>query len=502
MTKYMRAMIMLAAIGLSQAVGAAPAVAACVGGWSAVASPNVGEPGGDLDNGLSSLAVVEPDDIWAVGNAGTYGEARSTLAIHWNGSSWARVPTPDGSNEVNWLIGAAPVATDDVWAVGYSATNPPESSVSNTLIEHWNGSSWTAVPSPNPNPPLSGGPVSNELRGVAAVAADDVWAVGQSFDYGASRTLVVHWDGTSWSPVTAPHPGRYSALRSISAVSANDIWAVGYQYVRGVQVTLVEHWDGTSWSVVASPNDGPFVQELHRVRAVSTNDVWAVGYHLAVFGVSQVYQTSIWHWNGTAWSVVPSPDVNQLNNYLFSVDGTSASDAWAVGFWDTGFELRTMIQHWDGVAWSIVESPNSSDYIDELLDVAALTGDDVWAVGQFTGFFTFETLTLHHTASCASSMHVSAITPSSSQSAVRARVTIVDEAGSPVAGATVRTRVTSPGAPPVTLTRTTNAAGVASVSVARSQPGTYTFEVTNVVKSGLAYAPGDNVETSDSITVT
>ena len=503
MTSKLRATTVLAAIGLSQVVGAAPAVAACEGGWATVPSPNVGEPGGDFDNGLSSLAVVEPNDIWAVGNAGTYGAARSTLAVHWNGSSWAQVPTPNGSSEVNWLIGAAPVATNDVWAVGYSATNPPEQSVSNTLIEHWNGTSWTAVPSPNPTPPLSGGgPVSNELRGVAAVAANDVWAVGQSFDYGASQALIVHWNGTSWSTVTAPHIGGYSALRSISAVSANDIWAVGYQYKRGVQITLVEHWNGTSWTVVASPNDGPFVQELLRVRAVSANDVWAVGYHLAVFGFNQVYQTSIWHWNGTAWSVVPSPDVNQENNYLFSVDGTSASDAWAVGFWDTGFELRTMIQHWDGVAWSIVESPNSSDYIDELSDVVALTADDVWAVGQFTGFFTFETLTLHHTASCASGIHVSAITPSVGRKEVRAQVTIVDQAGTPVAGATVTTKIARPGAPQVTRSRVTDAAGVAAFSVPRTQAGTYTFEVTNVVKTGLVYESGDNVETSDSVTVT
>jgi hypothetical protein len=390
-----------------------------------------------------------------------------------------------------------------VWAVGYSATNPPESSVSSTLIERWDGTAWTVVPSPNPTPRLSGGgPVSNELRGIAAVAADDVWAVGQSFDYGASKTLVLHWDGTTWTPVAAPSPGRYSALRSISAVSGSDIWAVGYQYLRGVQVTLVEHWDGTSWKVVTSPNDGPYVQELQRVRAVSANDVWAVGYHLAVFGFSEVFQTSIWHWNGTAWAVVPSPDVNQLNNYLFSVDGASASDAWAVGFWDTGFELRTMVQHWDGQAWSIVESPNRSDYIDELADVAALTADDMWAVGHFTGSFTFQTLTLHHASTCPSTMHVSSISPSASQTTVRARVTIIDGSGSPVSGASVRTRVAMPGASPVTITRLTDASGLATFSVPRSQPGTYTFEVKSVTKTGLEYAPADNVETSDSIDVT
>jgi hypothetical protein len=371
-----------------------------------------------------------------------------------------------------------------------------------TLIQHWNGTQWAVVPSPNPTPPLSGGPVSNELYGIAAVSANDVWAVGQSVDFGAGQTLIVHWNGTHWTSVRAPHPGQYSVLRSISAVSANDVWAVGTHYVNGSQRTLVEHWNGTSWTVVPSPNDGPFVQELFRVRAVSANDVWAVGYHLAVFGVSQVYQTTILHWDGSTWVVVPSPDVNQENNYLWSVDGTSSSDAWAVGFYDTGTALQTMTQHWDGTTWTIQPSPNASTYITELSDVVTLSPTDVWAVGQFTGFFTFETLAMHRTATCPT-MHVAGIDPSfrAAQQAVAARVTVKDEAGVPVSGALVTAIVTGPGGVAVPVTATTNAAGRATVSATAPTAGTYTVTVTDLARSGFAYDPGANVETSDSIVV-
>src|SRR5439155_10311769 len=109
--------------------------------------------------------------------------------------------------------------------------------------------------------------------------------------------------GTAWSTVPAPSPGEFGWLRSVSAVSANDVWAAGTHYVNGLQVTLILHWNGSTWSVVSSPNDGPFTQELFHVRAVSANDVWAVGYQLSVFGVNQVDQTTILHWNSTAWSV-------------------------------------------------------------------------------------------------------------------------------------------------------------------------------------------------------
>jgi hypothetical protein len=508
MGRFVRAAAFLAAASLIAGLGpngrAAPAAepqTVCDADWTVVPSPNADD---EVDNGLSSLAVVSASDIWAVGNSGTYAEERSTLAEHWNGSSWSISPTPNGPNEVNWLLGADARASNDVWAVGYSATNPPFQSQSVTLIEHWNGSAWSLVPSPNPTPPLSGGgPVSNELFGVAAVSANDVWAVGRSFDYGAGQTLVVHWNGTAWSVVPAPHPGEYSWLRSVSAVSANDVWAVGTRYRNGSQVTLVLHWNGTAWSVVPSPNDGPFTQELFRVRAVSANDVWAVGYHLAVFGFNQVYQTTILHWNGTAWSVVPSPDVNQLSNYLWSVDGTSATDAWAVGFFDTGSDLQTMTQHWDGTAWTIVPSPNASDHIDELTDVAAISPTEVWAVGETFGFFTFGTLTMHRGGSCASTMHVHAITPrfQARGSLVRATVAIRDQGGVAVGGASVTVVITKPGGSQVTDTRTTNSAGNAVFSTAAPTSGTYTFTVTGVIKTGFTYDPAANTETSDSVVV-
>jgi hypothetical protein len=489
--------------GLGLTGRGSPAVLAqtCDGAWNIVSSP---APGGEVDDGLSGLAVVSANDIWAVGNSGTYGARRSTLAEHWNGSTWSITPTPNGQNEVNWLLSADAVTSNDVWAVGYSATNPPEQSFRQTLIEHWNGSAWSVIPSPNPTPPLSGGPVSNELYGVAAVSANDVWAVGISVDFGAGQTLIVHWNGTSWSTVPSPSPGEYGWLRSVSAVSANDVWAVGTHRVDNSQVTLILHWNGSAWSVVPSPNDGPFTQELLRVRAVSANDVWAVGYHLAVFGFNQVYQTTILHWNGTAWSVVPSPDVNQNSNYLWSVDGTSATDAWAVGFFDTGFELRTMTQHWNGTSWTIVASPNASDVIDELSDVAAVSPTDVWTVGQTFGFFDFSPLTMRRTSSCTSpTMHVASIAPrfQARRDLVQATVSIQDATGAPVAAASVTVVITVPGGSQTTVTRATNARGRASFSTPATASGTYTFTVSGVTKTGLTYDPAANAETSDSVVV-
>jgi hypothetical protein len=395
-TWWRRAAITVIVLAVTAAPHAAAAAAACPPTWNHVATPNRGQ----VDNGLAAVAAVDPHDMWAVGSAGTYGGKSSTLAEHFDGVGWSVVATPNGPNAANRLGGVTAVATDDVWAVGSSATNPPTSSHSVTLVEHWTAGVWSVVPSPNPAPPLGGAEVSNELYGVAAVATDDVWAVGQSFDFTTSQTLIVHWNGRSWRAVHAPHPGFASVLRSVTAVSANDVWAAGTTTRNGRQHTLVLHWDGHAWTQVPSPDDGPYLQEVMRIRAVGPNDVWMVGYHLAVFGFDENFQTSIFHWDGTAWSVVPSPDMNQENNYLFAVDGISSTDAWAVGFFDTGTALQTMAQHWNGASWSVVPSPNTSDIIDELDDVVALGHSDVWSVGQFAGPASFRTLALHFDSAC------------------------------------------------------------------------------------------------------
>jgi hypothetical protein len=352
--------------------------------------PSANQPGGS--NGLGGLAVVNAQDIWAVGSFATSLDDRDTLIEHWDGTTWTLVVSPNGPKEVNFLTRAVAVAADDVWAVGYS-NEGGFSPISKTVIEHWDGGSWTLVPSPNPQPPGEY-EWGNELFGVAAVAADDIWSVGLTRDFTSSQSLILHWDGNAWTEVDHPHPGIGGVLYGVTAVASDDVWAVGNSYFDGLQQSVVQHWDGTSWTVVSSPNVGPYLNWFLSISATSANDIWAVGQHQALFGANQVYQTSVLHWDGSAWSVVPSPNNSQLNNYLFDVVGLSADDAWAVGFWDTGAELMTMTQHWNGTNWSIFPSPNGEGgYISELIAVAAVSPTDVWAAGQaFDGFFDFETL--------------------------------------------------------------------------------------------------------------
>jgi hypothetical protein len=78
---------------------------------------------------------------------------------------------------------------------------------------------------------------------VAAVSASDVWAVGDynnaaSTSSGSEQTLTEHWDGTSWHAVPSPNPGSFSnILIGVAAVPARDAWAVGV-YVNGASIGI------------------------------------------------------------------------------------------------------------------------------------------------------------------------------------------------------------------------------------------------------------------------
>jgi hypothetical protein len=108
------------------------------------------------------------------------------------------------------------------------------------------------------------------------------------------------------------------------------------------QKTLVEHWDGTSWKVVASPNVGgnnstTISNGLRGVVAVSANDVWAFG-DTDAFGPEQITNL-VMHWDGTKWSIVPSPDPNPRHLQIVDdvIDGGTVDpqgNLWLVGVAD------------------------------------------------------------------------------------------------------------------------------------------------------------------------
>ena len=91
----------------------------------------------------------------------------------------------------------------------------------------------------------------------------------------------------------------------------------------------MESWDGTAWTVVPTPNQGSGNNGLHGVSCTRTCRCVAVG---VGSGPSNVNQTLIESWNGSVWSILPSPNQGGNNNFLSSVSCTRWTRCTAVGF--------------------------------------------------------------------------------------------------------------------------------------------------------------------------
>jgi hypothetical protein len=401
------------AVVLSLAATPSPArsVAACTPSWQVVPDPLFV---------VDAVAADSPTDAWAAGLGST--KALSTSIEHWDGQRWSVSWTTTAPVTLTGVAAASPSAA---WVVGYR--NYSDYSGRSQLVERWDGARWRAVRTPA----VDG---LTWFTGVVAVAADDVWAVGGKWvrpghltrprdaplnvDTGVTRTLIEHWDGTSWQVVPNPNIGRMTLVRSphgkepasvnqlfaVAADSADDIWAVGehaealplhkkkWHYASRYLVTpLVEHWNGTSWTLAPPPPQSitlplaarglPFPAVplnglgLNGVSVSPSGDVLAV--HTpdqVVEGVGPAFQ-SVWLLNGASWS--PLSGYRTAQDPFFALTSaivTAHDDAWVSGY---DVEKSPPIAHWDGNQWALTRLSARGT-----AKAAAATGpEDVWEAG-------------------------------------------------------------------------------------------------------------------------
>ena len=296
-----------------------------------------------------------------------------TLIQHWDGAAWTIVSSPN-ADAPSTLAAVDALSTSDAWAVGRFVADISSEAGGRTLTEHWNGSEWGLVPSPNTG--IEGG--NGNLRGVDALASDDIWAVGSYLpDVGAptAQPLIEHWNGEEWQIVPGPSssPGPWSELFAVSGTDPADLWAVGVRDVSvGEAVTeraLILHWDGQAWKRMSAPlpaaRHNPFL--LEDVVAISPTDAWAVG----VVSTKRTHRTVAMHWDGEAWELVRSANPSTQFQELSGVAARSARRVWAVGtyFDANASRMRTLVERWDGERFRKVSSGNRGD--SDLNDVAA-----------------------------------------------------------------------------------------------------------------------------------
>jgi hypothetical protein len=254
------------------------------------------------------------------------------------------------SGREGWLNGVVAVAPDDVWAVGGQTVQTHRllgrsrplrraQTVERALIEHWDGTAWSAIPSANVGPaavtrkrywgivPAS----ENELLGVAAVSADDIWAVG---DYGLplpksplvrqpsypsrSSPLAEHWNGRKWAvgprvPLSVvPDTQLPVGFTAVGAAPTGDVLALAPLWG--------EAWEfsGTAWHQAFRGSSF----STFGVAVIAHDDRWIVGP-----SSSDPSQPAAFHWDGRAWMAVPLPVVG----WIEAASASATDDVWAVG---------------------------------------------------------------------------------------------------------------------------------------------------------------------------
>ena len=265
----------------------------------------------------------------------------------------------------------------ETWAVGYFVN---ASFHEETLVEHFDGSTWTVVPAPSP------GGRQNLLYGVAAISPCDVWAVGGFQDSNDLwHPLGLHWDGSKWSRVHADEPGATGNVLYALSASGGGLFATGQQAgTRFPGKPLVERWNGEELEVVPSPGDAA-ATDITLGITVSDGTATVVGDRENSVAP---YTTFVTAGDAGGLRSVSTPNVGAGENDLFAAATAGDGSTWAVGWLidpSTG-NHNTLVEHGVHGVWSIVDSPNpnQSNGDNGLSSVARIPGCGLWAVGLTT----------------------------------------------------------------------------------------------------------------------
>ncbi|OKJ00011.1 hypothetical protein [Kitasatospora sp. CB01950] len=205
-------------------------------------------------------------------------------------ANWHELALPDG-------LGARTVDSDGAggaWVTGDKAANG-----STIPVGHYRNGRWQVRNAPAPDHTLAAG-----FGGVAAAGgSDDVWAVGsyEPDDYLTFLGLIEHWNGTGWERVPTPELDTdYWTLGAVTATGPSDVWAAGtIGTPEGWPRPLLLHYDGRAWNRVAAPDLDSRYGELTQLVAIGPGNVWASG---TEEGPDHNPQTLVAHYDGTGWT--------------------------------------------------------------------------------------------------------------------------------------------------------------------------------------------------------
>jgi hypothetical protein len=328
-----------------------------------------------------------------------------TLAEAWNGTAWASQRTPDPTGaQPSALSGISCPSAGACMAVGH-ATDQALIFGDVTMAERWNGSTWSVTPTPRVPGAITGYLGGSHLSAVACASAAACTAVGYYFAPNASSDylagLAERWNGKRWAVQPLPTSAEFSPLAGVSCPSATSCIAVGIYSTSSPYLVLAERWNGSRWTAVPAPSPAGDVT-MGGVSCTSATACTLVGSYSS--GDNQL--TLAERWNGTTWTIQPTPNVpGSGGSYLTGVSCTSAQSCTAVGWAEgtkSGVVRTTLAEYWNGSTWTIQPTPNQPETVTQLNGVSCTSAMSCTAVGSFTNLLAEEwngtTWTIHRLA--------------------------------------------------------------------------------------------------------
>ncbi len=348
--------------------------------WNIQSTPNASGAEHSILNDMS-CEPASTSICTAVGKQTASGGASSPYAQYWNGTSWTNQSTavPTGATGSELQADHCLSKASCVAAGSYTTTSGTFS-----LVEAWNGISWSIQTTPNPT-----GATETRLKGISCKEITACMAVGYRGSSSSSQPVAIFGKSGSWSLQTVPLPTSAvgAELTGVECTSTTSCRAVGRYYPTTSSTTywaMVSTWNGSTWSseAVPKPAESPKRSTLLDISCASGTDCTAVGGYTNSSGIQVSY---VERWNGTAWSWQESPNPTEsVNTPLQNVSCVGNSPCVVVGDWlDSAGVWRPVAQSWTGTKWVIesVEVPLGQTF--GVLDGVACRSRCL-AVGHYT----------------------------------------------------------------------------------------------------------------------
>jgi RHS repeat-associated protein len=355
--------------------------------WSVTASPN---PAGSSETKLASISCVSTTSCSALGSSNDGGSQSFPLAMAWNGTAWSQAAVDSESFAAQTASFASVSCPSSSFCHGVGSLTYGKSAANRAFAYSLSGGKWGVVGADGYQRewsavelPAPGGEDTAAKADVACASASFCMRVGASLNGSTPTSRAKTWNGGSWTKSTTVSPAgaKASELGGVACASTTACRAVGsYVDSTGVTKPLTLAWNGTAWSVTTTPVPaGATSSRLTAIACLSSTDCRAVGSYVA----SGTTRTLAMSWNGTAWSIVATPNAVGPSNQLLGVACTAASSCRAVGsYTEAGGTVKTLAMNWNGTAWSIATSGNPSGAKESaLLDLSCTSATFCIAVG-------------------------------------------------------------------------------------------------------------------------